>query len=82
MKQKDYRSYTVNATSRQDPSGKWRGTWSAIRMSGDQAESKSGRVTKFFRTESDCRQGCSPRGLCLGQRVREGLIRYASRVLL
>ena len=53
MKHKEYRAYTVKATSRQDPSGKWRGTWSAVRMSGERAQSKSSRVTKFFRTESD-----------------------------
>jgi hypothetical protein len=37
----------------QEPSGKWRRTWSAVKPGAAEAKSKSGRVTKFFRTEPD-----------------------------
>ncbi len=55
MKQAGYRGYTIKAKSREDPpgSGKWYGTWTAIRLDKPGAETSHNSVLGTFRTESE-----------------------------
>ena len=51
METTEYRGYRIKATSSEDESGKWLASWTADRLSGSGAFSKSGSVRRKVTNE-------------------------------